>query len=224
MRDLIKRAFPRYWNHHFFYLILFLSNMTDYIFIQYQILNILNLFVSVGGLIQIINLGLACAIAHLAMGAGRKLETIMTKILALLVFISVILMNLGCVFDSTCFDPVSQGFSQLTQPKELFKFDRGKILQCVVLIQVSFRSDQAVLSLFQQTGKKDPKEMRRYSIYGLLLYFVFSLGFGAIYASKYHNSFDGDELNLSNGFQVYVENSIVVNCVNPFGECSPNSS
>lgn len=46
IKDLIKRAFPRYWAHNLCYFAVFMSNFTDYIFIQYQIQNILRLFVN----------------------------------------------------------------------------------------------------------------------------------------------------------------------------------
>ena len=123
--------------------------------------------------------------------AEKNLYLIINKVLSGLVFLSIILMVSGCFFDQDSFEKVIQGSREMLKRKELISFDRGKILQCLVILLASFRSDDEILTVFELTGKKEQSEMKRFTYLGVCVYLFAGMIFGTVYNFRNHDVFGG---------------------------------
>ena len=145
--------------------------------------------------------------------AEKNLYLIVNKIFSGLVFLSVVLMVAGCFLDEDSFDKMVQGSHEMFKRNELISFDRGKVLQCLVILLASFRSDDEILTVFELSGKKDVKEMKKFTFLGVCVYLAAGMIFGSVYNFRHHDKFGSEEINLGNGFFGYRDNPSLINCV-----------
>ena len=200
-------------SHTILYFFLLMSNMTDYIFIQFQIRQIISLFMNIGNFYSIFVIWGICISFHGTMLLSKNLKFIINKVFSYIVFVSVILMMIGCLLGSENQNKLKKGAGKSWRNDEMFNFDRGRVLQSLVLLVAAFRSNDEILQLFQQTGKKKVEEMQRYSIANVILFTTVSMFFGILLYFSNYGEFRNSEINLNKGFTGYYDNSIFINCV-----------
>ena len=96
---------------------------------------------------------------------------------------------------------------------DIFSFDRGRVLQSLVILVAAFRSNDDYLKIFEQTGKKKEAEMKNYMVRNVVLHTAISFLFGTCFYLRNYEQFKNADLNLENGFYGFKDNTYTINCV-----------
>lgn len=200
-------------SHTFVYCLVFMGNMTDYVFIQYQMLNILRLFVKINDFSSIFIICIICIAFHSTMLVNHNLRFLINKVFSWIVFISVILMVISCSVGTESQKKIIAGAKKTWEEDPFFSFDRGRVLQSLVLLVAAFRSNDEILAIFDQTGKKQEVEMKKYMIGSVSVFTSVSMIFGTVFYLRNFEQFRSTGISLENGFYGYYDNTILINGV-----------
>lgn len=150
-KELIRRAFPRKMSHQFWYIVVFLANMTDYTFIQFQMLNIFRLFIFINfqSLLLLIFIMIVLSVGfHSIMLVNHNLRFLINKVFSFVVYTSVVFMVIACCCEKQSQSKVYTHMKKIWKERMFFSFDRGRILQSLVLLMTAFRSNDDILTIF----------------------------------------------------------------------------
>ena len=199
--------------HTLVYFLVFMSNMTDYIFIQYQILNILKLFVNLNSFSSIFVVCFICISFHGTMLVNSNLRFLINKVFSWIVFICTISMVIYSFFDSASYKKIELGYQKSMADESFFSYDRGKVLQSLVILVAAFRSNDEILTIFEQTGKKKTSEMQTYQTWTAGVFTLICMVFGVTFYWRNYDEFRSTSINLRNGYYGFYGNSLILNCV-----------